>query len=133
MKRSKRLLAVMVACALCVSAATVLCSCAKKEPPSYQAVVVSDTLEERGIYCVQLTDGQPSSGLFILTPPEKPSVDPASLKAGDVLDVYGSVGMTMSYPGLANCTGFEVVDMLEGEAYAPFQAEWEAFPGKPAA
>ncbi len=133
MKISKQLLVVVVSCALCVSAVAVLTSCAKKEPPSYQAVVVSDTLEERGIYCVQLTDGQPSSGLFILTPPEKPSVDPASLKAGDVLDVYGSVGMTMSYPGLANCTSFEVVDTLEGEAYAPFQAEWEAFPGKPAA
>lgn len=132
MKSSKRLLVVVVVCALCVSAAAALCACEKKELPSYQAVVVSDILEERGIYCVQVVDGQPSSGLFILTPPESPSVDPASLNAGDVLDVYGSVGMTMSYPGLANCTDFEVVGALEEEAYAPFQAEWEAFPGKPA-
>lgn len=133
MKNIKRLLVATLICALCAGAIATLSACEQKEPPSYQAVVVSDTLEERGIYCVQLTDGQPSSGLFILIPPEKPTVDPASLKAGDLLDVYGSNAMTMSYPGQANCTNFEVAGVVEGEAYAPFQAEWDAFPGKPAA
>lgn len=133
MNRIKHLLIIAIAGALCLGVAAALCSCAKEEPPSYQAVVVSDTLEERGIYCVQLIDGQPSSGLFILIPPENPTTDPASLKAGDLLDVYGSNAMTMSYPGQANCTNFEVVGTVEGEDLTPFQAEWDAFPGKPAA
>lgn len=132
----KKIARLVLALALCAGVTAVLGACAKKEPPSYQAVVVSDTLEERGIYCVQIIDDQPASGLFILTPPEdlaaSSSPDPATLKAGDLLDVYGSVGMTMSYPGLANCTSYEVVGAIEGDAYAPFQAEWDAFPGKPA-
>lgn len=129
---AKRVACVAAAVALCAGCMMALSACQKKEPPSYQAVVVSDTLEERGIYCVQITDGQPSSGLFILTPPENPSIDPSSLKAGDLLDVYGSQGMTMSLPGLANCTDYEVVGTVEGEAYGPFQEAFDAFPGQPA-
>ena len=71
------------------------------------------------------------NGTNILTPPENPSIDPSSLKAGDLLDVYGSQGMTMSLPGLANCTDYEVVGTVEGEAYGPFQEAFDAFPGQP--
>lgn len=126
-----RFAGILLVTALAMTCAVFCAGCAEK--PAYQAVVVSQQRTPGDLFVVQSTNGQMTSGLIVLHLPEKCDFDPAGLKPGDLLDVYGSGQIAFSYPGQASATNIKLVGHIEGEAYAPFEAEWNAFAGRFAA
>ena len=131
MKNCKKVATLATVAILACCIAAIACGCSKEEEPSYQAVVVSEQQKAGEIYCVQIVDGEMSSGLIVLTIPENTTADPSQLTAGDVINVYGSEQIAMSYPGQANCTDISLSnERVEGDAYAPFEAEWQIFEGR---
>lgn len=121
-----RALVIAVAATLMCAAAAFLVAC--QEKPSYQAVVVGENLAENDLYVVQMNEaGERSSGLIVLHLPEKTSVDPSTLVQGDVVNVYGSEQIALSFPGQAHCTNLRLAKHIEGEAFQPYLEEWEYF------
>ena len=114
-----RFAGILLVTALAMTCAVFCAGCAEK--PAYQAVVVSQQQTPGDLFVVQSTNGKMASGLIVLHLPEKCDFDPAGLKPGDLLDVYGSA------------TNIKLVGHIEGEAYAPFEAEWNNFAGRFAA
>lgn len=127
----KRFASILAAAALAVSCAVFCAGCAEK--PTYQAVVVAQQETPGDLFVVQSTNGAMTSGLIVLHLPAKCDADPAALKPGDLLDVYGSNQIAFSYPGQASATNIKLAGRVEGEAYAPFAAEWDTFAGRLAA
>ncbi len=116
--------------------ALALCCTGCQEKASYQAVVVSEQNTPGDLFVVQSANGEMTSGLIVLQLPEKKTTaDPATLKPGDLLDVFGSDQIALSYPGQASCTNIKLADHIDTQSpeYAPFEAEWQAFAGRFAA
>lgn len=126
----RKIVAVVSVLAVAMLACAIATGCQKAEEPSYQAVVVCPQKNAGELFCVQTADGQMTSGLIVLSLPEKTDVDPASLAEGDVIDVFGSEAIAMSYPGQASCTNIKLSGHIEGDAYSEFEAEWKVFEGR---
>ena len=117
----------IIAALICASA---LCFAACVEKPAFQAVVVSEQAQAGDLFVVQSTDGKMTSGLLVLHLSEKKTTaDPASLKPGDVIAVYGTGQIALSYPGQASCTNIKLVGTMDtaSAAYEPFATEWKTF------
>ena len=123
---TKRLISLAAIAALTFTCA-IFCTGCVQEKPSYQAVVVSEQTDEGDLFVIQSNKGEMTSGLIVLHLPVKCDAEPSTLKPGDVLDVFGSNQIAMSYPGQASCSNIKLNGHIEGEAYAPFEAEWNVF------